>query len=33
VGYFNQVRPVQAIMAQLIDETIAALTQQQTFLR
>jgi len=33
VGYFDQVRPVQAIMDQLVDETIAALTQQQTFLR
>ena len=33
VGYFDQVRPVQAIMDQLLNETIETLTQQQTFLR
>jgi hypothetical protein len=33
VGYFDQVRPVQAIMDQLVNETIETLTQQQTFLR
>jgi hypothetical protein len=33
VGYFDQVRPVQAIMDQLVTETIETLTQQQTYLR
>jgi len=33
IGYFNEVKPVAQIMNELVDETVAALTQQSKFIR